>query len=100
MSKTVSKVAGVALLAAVASMQAYAGVVIGERPVVMMVNSDDNGSARPEARLECTYWSLREGTTQRYLTMTRVAVPASEQFVAIEERRDGCPVRPFWEVRS
>lgn len=100
MSKAVFKAAGIVLLAAAASMQAYAGVVIGERPVVVMVNSDDNSSARPEARLECTYWSLREGTTQRYLSMTRVVVPASEQFVAIEERRDGCPVHPFWEVRS
>jgi len=98
--KPVVKAAGIALLAAVGAMQAYAGVVTGQRIVLVQVNSADNRTSSSELRLECVTWSVREGSRTRYLPLMRTISPATRERVAVVEHQDGCPVQPFWRVWS
>lgn len=96
--KPIVKATGIAVLAAVGAMQAYAGIVTRERIVLVQVNSPDNRTSTSELRLECVTWSAREGSRTRYLPLT--ISPATPESVAVVEHQDGCPVRPFWRVWS
>jgi len=73
-----------ACIGAAALMQAWAGILIGQRLTEVMLNNEEGTASRPVAAFECTSWSMREGKTSHYELM--------------ENGATGCPVPAFWEV--
>jgi hypothetical protein len=82
MNKVVKAIT-VAGLAAVAVMQANAGILIDQNLTTVMLNDKTNTSSKPVAAYECVTWSIGEGRTTRY--------------APVEQGATGCPVKAFWE---
>jgi hypothetical protein len=82
MSKALKAVT-IAGLAAVAIMQASAGILIDQKLTTVMLNNARNTSSRPVAAYECVTWSIGEGRATRY--------------APVEQGATGCAVKAFWE---
>jgi hypothetical protein len=86
MNKLTFKTIAITGLAAIAVMQASAGILIDQRLTTVMLNDERNISSKPVPAYECVTWSIFDGRKVRY--------------ALVETGAKGCTVRSFWEVLS